>query len=417
MKVNFLNINLTGYTAFRNSGYAPKSLLSQDSFTRTGFVIKVSAKDFLESLKASGMNNFNILSVSKLLKDLNLKTMDFDTFNSLKAIYTKEKSTSALTSVLKAAYDPMKVNPQEASSFVLTCSRYYNYESEQGTTDIKTALLFTKRAMKYDIFDDDIDVANYLSNQSKKAKISKKLTPDEAVDTAVKLNYTKLNNGEEFIGANPEKINAFCDFYFGCKCFIEPKTALGLANLVMSDEDPFMVDYDKYDLAVDLLSKKINGKKIESNDVLKFCNYIFNQPIKNARMALQILKSEYNTTTSSARINMDAVLEMSKLLKDGFPRQYTALFEDYFGVVSHIQSNKEINESNYAAIAAAITRKIPYNLAESRYLPLDIEKLYKYYYNSDIPMDLIADLLVNSYLNNSGCKTAEKELKQYLKHS
>ena len=111
---------------------------------------------------------------------------------------------------------------------------------------------------------------------------------------------------------------------------------------------------------------------------------------------------------------MDAILEMSKMIKDGYPQQYLPLFEDYYGIISRIQTNEAINIGNHASLAAAITRSIPLNLTESQYLPLDIEKMYKYYYDKDIPADLIAKLLVESYLNQTSYRAAERRLKDYM---
>ena len=414
MKVDFSICRLNNNTTFKNNYRICKTQLEHDKFQNSGFVIKFSAQDLLGFLRKSGMKTLDVASTALLLKKLNISRIDYDIFNALSAIYTKEKKLPALKNVLKIAYDPTQVHPSQVNSFILTCAKFYEFESNHGTTDINTAILLAKNSLQYDIYDDDVDVANFLSKKNNQASILKKLNQSQVVDAALNLNKIRLLDGTNYIGCNPEKIDAFCDLYFDSKTQIDFNSALKLANLVMSDENPYCVDFDKFNFAYKLLTTKTNGRKINGEDALKFCDFIFNEPLKVAKQSIKILNSEYNATTSSARINMDAILEMSKMVKDGYPHQYLSLFEDYYGIISRIQTNEAINIGNHASLAAAITRSIPLNLTNSRYLPLDIEKMYKYYYDKDIPADLIAKLLVESYLNQTSYREAERRLKDYI---
>ena len=155
MKVDFSICRLNNNTTFKNNYRICKTQLEQDKFQKSGFVIKFSAQDLLGFLRKSGMKTLDVASTALLLKKLNISKIDYDIFNALSAIYTKEKKLPALKNVLKIAYDPTQVHPSQVNSFILACAKFYEFESNHGTTDINTAILLAKNSLQYDIYDDD----------------------------------------------------------------------------------------------------------------------------------------------------------------------------------------------------------------------------------------------------------------------
>ena len=413
MKITLLiqNLNFKNY-----SNIAKINFCNKDFFEKRNENKKVKISQLYQQLQKYGLGNIDLIKLRVFFHKSNIDLIDRKNAATLCSIYSKASNFDDMFQFLQTAYNSRIVAPEGREVYLNYCNELYNIITPNGRISANLASRLALYSLEETISEDDVNVAAFLNNYRANEHPTRKIDEGSAVFIAKRINSNNQNGSRVPSKTNIEKLETLCEYYFYSKQRISPKTALLLANLTMSDKDPQKADTAKFDIIMDLLTRKVNSKILDENEIVQFVNFSFRQPEYFRNSFLGILKDYYNTKAYYGRLDINAVIEICKLELENYHQQYKLLYMDYYNDISRMGANNNWTPKKIAEIAADFTKNTPKEMIRNTYYKIDLEKLYSIYggNNEGISVSLFAKILKKYYSKPNAYKMAEKEMRKML---
>ena len=401
--------------SINHTGLAKINFCSRDCFEKKENK-KIKPSQLYQQLQKYGLSGLELVKLRILFHKLDINSISGKTAKTLCSIYSKNSDFQALLEFLQTAYDSKIVAPKDIEQYLDYSNELYNTITPNGSISANLASRLALAHLDWDVSDDDINVATFLNNFRANEHPNRKIDEGSAIYIAKKMNSTKESDGSISYGTNIEKLEALCEYYFFSKTKICPKTALLLANMSMSEKNPQKIDKSKFEIIMNLLTDKINSKRLDENELMCFINFSFNQPEYLRKRFLNILEEYYNTEAFQGKFDIEAVIEICKLETDGLSSVYKLLYLDYYNDITRMAARKNMSKREIAVAASEFTRNTPKSLIRNSYYKIDLEKLYYIYGDNEqgLSISLLAEILAKHYSQPNAYKLAEKEIRRLL---